>query len=321
MIVVAIVVLVVGFGALVYGADRLVDGASSLAARMRVSNILIGLTVVAFGTSCPELVVNVVSAIRGNTDIALGNVLGSNIFNILIILVLSACVRSLYVQYSTRQSEIPLALISAMALLVLGNDVLLNSDATNLLNRTDGIILLLFFAIFMGYIIQTARKEKGEHEDAVAKYGSGKSIILVLLGLVLLIIGAEAIVKASTYIAERLGMSELIIGLTIVALGTYLPELATSIVAARRNNMDIAIANIVGSNIFNAFFILGITAVIRPIPLQSGSTVDLWVNVGVSLLLLIFVYIGKEKAISRTKGIIFILCYLLYILWLFFFQR
>ena len=312
-----ILFLVLGFVALIFGADKLVDGASVIARRLKVSDLIIGLTIVAFGTSFPELVVNISAALKGSNDIALGNVVGSNIFNILAILGISSLIFPLVVKHSTTWIEIPLALLSALVLFVLASDNLIDHTGFTSITRGDGIILLLFFAIFMGYIIQSALKNRHLNEPTEQPtMKMGIAIMWVLVGLGLLMIGGETIVRAAIKIAQQFGVSERVIGLTIVSIGTSLPELATSVVAARKKNTDIAIANIVGSNIFNVFFILGTTACIMPVSVSAESYYDLLLNIVASTLLFVFVFTGRGRKLDRWEGIIFLVMYVAYTLWL-----
>jgi len=314
-----ILILLVGFVALIFGADKLVDGASAIARRLKVSDLIIGLTIVAFGTSFPELVVNISAALKGSNDIALGNIVGSNLFNILAILGISSLIYPLVVKQSTTWIEIPLALLSAIVVFVVASDKLIDHDIASVITRVDGIILLLFFAIFMGYIVQSALKNR--HSNETIEQPTMKlaiAIMWVIVGLVLLLIGGEAIVRSATAIAKQFGVSQRIIGLTIVSIGTSLPELATSVVAARKKNTDIAIANIVGSNIFNAFFILGTTACIMPITVSVDSFYDLLLNILASILLFVFVFTGRGRKVERWEGFIFLIIYILYTVWLIF---
>lgn len=314
-----IIILLLGFVALIFGAGKLVDGASVIARRMKVSDLVIGLTIVAFGTSFPELVVNVSAALKGSNDIALGNVVGSNLFNILAILGISALIFPLVVKRSTTWIEIPLALLSAVVLLVVASDSWFDVDVISVINRNDGIILLLLFALFMGYVVYTALKNRHLNEPTEAPtMKMGIAIMWVVVGLALLLIGGEAIVRSATDIAHQFGVSERIIGLTIISIGTSLPELATSIVAARKKNTDIAIANIVGSNIFNATFILGTTACIMPITVSVPAVCDLLLNVFASVLLFVFIFIGRGRKIGRWEGLTFLTIYILYTIWLVF---
>jgi cation:H+ antiporter len=308
--------LISGFFLLIYGANVLVDSASSLAKRYNIPNIVIGLTIVAFGTSAPELVVNVFSAVEGNTSLALGNVIGSNIFNVAAILGISAIIYPLVVKSNTTWIEVPLAFLAALLVIIIANDSLIDGMSESIISRTDGIILLLFFVIFLAYNFQLIGKGDYSDDIQVKIMKPGKAVLLILAGLALLVAGGRMIVYSAVELATLWGMPERIIGLTIVSVGTSLPELATSVVAARKKNTDIAVGNIVGSNIFNIFFILGLTAVIEPVPFQAAAQVDLLLNLAISLLLFAFIFTGKGRRVERWEGIIFICIYLGYIAFL-----
>ena len=308
-----LLLLIAGFLPLIYGANILVDSASSLAKKFNIPNIVIGLTIVAFGTSAPELIVNLFSAISGNTSLALGNVIGSNIFNIAGILGISAMIFPLTVKSSTTWIEIPLALLSALLVFIVANDVLIDGSASSVISRIDGIVLLLFFVIFLVYTYQMIRSGDFSDEIPVKDIAPGKAVLLIIAGLALLVAGGRMIVYGAVELATSWGMSERLIGLTIVSIGTSLPELATSVVAARKKNTDIAVGNIVGSNIFNVFLILGATAVINPVPFQEGAMTDILVNILVSLMLFMFIFTGKGRRLERWEGVIFIGLYLGYI--------
>lgn len=306
-----------GVALTIFGSNWLVDGASALAKRLRVPDLLIGLTVVAFGTSSPELVVNLFAATSGSTDLAIGNILGSNSFNILMILGLAAMIKPLAVQQQTTWKEIPLSLLAALVLAASANDIFLDKGPVNVLTRTDSFALLGFFVIFMVYVFEVARKER----LAVSETESGlmplwKSILLCGLGLTGLFFGGRGLVEGAVNIAGSFGIPESVIGLTIVAAGTSLPELATSVVAAYKGKADLAVGNVVGSNIFNIFFILGITGLIEPLPFNDAANIDLAVVIAASLLLFIFVFTGKGHRISRMEGAVLFAGYIGYTVWL-----
>lgn len=311
-----VMILIAGFFLLIYGANLLVDNASSLAKSLNIPDIVIGLTIVAFGTSAPELIVNVFAAIQDSPGIALGNVAGSNLFNMMIILGISAVIYPMMVKSSTTWIEIPLSFLSAVVLLVIANDVFLDSDSASVISRTDGIVLLLFFAIFLAYNIQLALRGDASEEITVKKKNKFSSTLLIVAGLALLVAGGRMIVYSALSIAEDFGLSERIIALTIISAGTSLPELATSVMAALKKNTDIAIGNIVGSNIFNVFLVLGTTAVISPISISIGANIDLMLNVLISLLLFMFVFTGKGRRIERWEGIVLLLTYIGYVTYL-----
>ncbi|MEO0293871.1 MAG: calcium/sodium antiporter [candidate division WOR-3 bacterium] len=309
--------LLVSFFPLIYGAHLLVDSASSLAKRLNVPTIAIGLTVIAFGTSTPELVVNIFASLGKVPKIALGNIVGSNIFNILCVLGFSSIVYPLTVKTNTTWIEIPLCLLSAIILLFLANDQIIDKTAFSLITRKDGLILLLFFLIFTIYNVQLMKSGSFTEEVPVKDYSLQKSILFIILGFILLIGGGKLTVLFAKRFAEEIGLSERIIAITIVSIGTSLPELATSVVAAMKKNVDISIGNIVGSNIFNTFFILGTSAIINPISFEKISNLDMVVNIFASILLFIFIFTGKGRRLDRWEGIIFIIIYIFYFIELF----
>ena len=313
-----LLLLLTGFIPLIYGADLLVENASALAKKLDIPNIVIGLTIVAFGTSAPELTINIFASLHGNNDIVLGNIVGSNIFNILGIVGIAAIIYPLAVKPKTTWIEIPLCLLSAVVVFVISGDGFIDGDKVSIIKKTDGIILLLFFLIFLGYNIQFMLSSSYEEQAPVKKQRSAAiSVIFIIIGLVLLVAGGKIIVLFAVKFAQQIGISERIIALTIVSIGTSLPELATSVIAAKKKNIDIAIGNIVGSNIFNAFFILGISAIIHPVLVHEKSFFDLCVNLAASFLLFLFIFTGKGRKIDRLEGIIFVILYIGYILVLF----
>ena len=298
-------VLVVGLVLLVKGADWLVDGASSLAKRLGVSDLVIGLTIVAFGTSMPEFVVNMVSVADGATDLAITNILGSNIINTLVILGCSALVCPMVAQRSTIRFDIPLNILAGVLVLLF---VFITSPMeARGLSRIEGLTLLVIFAGFLAYTLYTAKSDTQTTETS-ATFPIWKCVILILLGLVGLVVGGEMIVKSAVSIARYFGVAESVIGLTIVALGTSLPELATSVVAAFKHNNDIAIGNVVGSNIFNVFFILGTSATIQLLPVYPGIELDAAL-VTVSALAVWLLLQNKKRTIHRWGGAILLLLY------------
>jgi cation:H+ antiporter len=307
------ILFIIGFIFLIKGADWLVDGASKLARRLRISSLVIGLTVVAFGTSAPELGVNLYASFQGNTDIAISNILGSNIFNILFILGISTIIFPLFVSEDMVWKQIPLSLLAAVVLGILANDSLIDNSGLSVLTRIDGLILLVFFMFFIYYIFETAKKERkeGKSQDVGTKqYSLFKAISFTVLGLIGLTLGAKWVVDGAIKLAEALGISQSLIGLTIVAIGTSLPELATSAMAAYKRNTDIAVGNIVGSNIFNIFFILGVSAIVRPLPFNYTSNIDVLVTIMASALLFVAMFTGRKRhLLERWEGTIFIVLY------------
>jgi len=308
---------IVGFFLLIKGADILVDGASSIAKKFSISPIVIGLTVVSFGTSAPELIVNILSALSGNTEIALGNVLGSNIANILLILGISAFIFPLTVERNTVWKEIPFSLLAAILLAVMVNDYRIEGSAFSGLGRIDGLALISFFIIFMFYTFGLSKvKKNGIEEPEIKKLSNIQSLFYVIGGIGALVIGGKWLVDGAVQVAESLNVSQSLIALTVVAIGTSLPELATSVVAAYKKQSDIAIGNVVGSNIFNTFWILGLTSLINPLPFQTSSDKDIIINVIVHILLFILIFIGKRHIIERWQGACMLVAYIAYIFYL-----
>ncbi|MBK6390289.1 MAG: calcium/sodium antiporter [Saprospiraceae bacterium] len=301
--------LIIGFIIIIKGADLLVDGASSIAKKLNVSDLVIGLTVVAFGTSAPELFVNVFASIQGNSEIAIGNILGSNIANILLILGVAAIIFPLSVQSTTVWKEIPFSLLAALILGVLVNDHLIDHKENSELTRGDGLVLIGFFIIFMYYIFSIAKKSENKTIGDLKQLSNFRSVSYILLGLTGLVLGGTWIVNGAIEIAGKFGVSEYLIGLTVVAVGTSLPELATSAVAAYKKNTDIAIGNVVGSNIFNIFWVLGISAVIKPLPFKPAGNSDIAMTVFASVLLFAVLFVGKKQLLEKWQGVLFLLLY------------
>jgi len=312
----AVVLLIVGFAILIKGADFLVKGASSIAKSFGVSSLVIGLTVVAFGTSAPELAVNIISAIKGNASFTLGNVIGSNTFNILAILSISALIRPLVVQKSTIWKEIPFSLLAIVLVFLMGNDRLIDGQSYEILSKIDGFVLLSFFIIFLYYIVALAKTTETQTDDIPIVYSRWLSAGLMLFGLGMLVGGAQLIIESATTIARAFGASDFLIGLTILAAGTSLPELATSAVAAYRGRSDIAVGNVIGSNIFNIFWILGLTATIFPIPLPAGAGIDIGVTVAATLALFGFMFIGNRHKLDRWQGGVMLASFIAYLAFL-----
>jgi cation:H+ antiporter len=312
---ITLILFLVGLYFLVKGADWLVDGASSLARRLGVSALVVGLTIVAFGTSSPELVVNLFASFQGNTDIAIGNVLGSNVVSLLLILGISAVFYPLMVSQGTVWREIPFSLLAVVALGFLVSDVVIDGAGEAVLTRTDGLILLSFFVVFMYYVYGIAKNNppSKEAEQVIKNYSTIKSLGFVVMGLVLLGVGAKFIVDAAVVVALQLGLSEALIGLTIVAVGTSLPEIAASIVAARRGQVEIAVGNVVGSNIFNIFLILGVSALVQPLPFSEIFFFDLWVVIIATMVLFLALFIGRKYVIERWQGIVLLVLYVVYL--------
>ncbi len=308
-----ILLLVGGLLFILVGANGLTDGAASVAKQFRIPSIVIGLTIVAFGTSAPELAVSVSSALKGSADIAIGNVVGSNIFNTLMIVGCTALFAPIVITRNTLRKEIPLCILSSIVLLICANDILLNHATKNVISITDGLLLLCFFAVFMGYTFAIASSGNNEMRDEeIRRLPMWRSILYIIGGLAGLIFGGQWFVEGAGNIARSLGVSESIIGLTLVAGGTSLPELATSVVAALKKNPEIAIGNVIGSNLFNVFFVLGCSASITPLTLSGITNFDLWVLVGSGMLLWLFGLFFAKRTITRIEGGIMILCYVAY---------
>lgn len=307
-----ITLLTLGLGILILGGESLVRGASSVAKKMKIPAIVIGLTIVSFGTSAPELIVNIFSAIKGTTDIAIGNVIGSNIANILLILGISAIIVPLKVQRGTTWKEIPLALLAVGLVFVMVSDISLDGGAENVLTRTDGLALIAFFLVFLYYTYGLSKTE-GAQGESVAQYSMPVSIAMIVGGILLLVFGGSILVDNAVILARIAGMSEALIGLTIVAIGTSLPELVTSIMAAIHRHDDIAVGNVVGSNIFNIFWILGLTSTIAPLPVASALRFDILVNIVATMLLFALMFVHDKHRLNRWQGMVFVGCYIGYI--------
>lgn len=308
-----ILFLIGGLLLILLGANGLTDGAASVAKRFNIPSIVIGLTIVAFGTSAPELTVSVSSALKGSADLAIGNVVGSNVFNTLMIVGCTALFAPIAVTRNTLIKEIPLCILSAIILFVCANDLLLDGGSENVISITDGLVLLCFFAIFLSYTFAIATGgNQAEEGEEIVQMPVWKSSLYILGGLAGLIIGGNFFVDGASGIARNLGVSESVIGLTLVAGGTSLPELATSIVAALKKNPEIAIGNVIGSNLFNIFFVLGCSASITPLHLAGINNIDLLTLIGASILLwLVGVFFGK-RTITRIEGSVMVLCYVVY---------
>ena len=303
-----LLVLVVGFVFLVKGADWFVDGAAGIATKFGIPQLVIGLTIVAMGTSAPEAAVSLTAAASGNADITIGNIVGSNTLNIFIILGITALVYPVAVQKSSLVVDIPVVIGISTMLLIMGFD--------GKISRLDGIIMLVVFALYLFYLFWDAKKSKSlssetiEESEEIKNLSLPKALIFTVIGLVLIVAGSNCVVSSASYVAKILGLSERFIGLTIVALGTSLPELFTSVTAAIKKNSDIAVGNIVGSNIFNILFVVGISGLIIPVPFESAFRFDTIVSGVAAILLLAFC--APKKRLSRVAGIIFLICYAVY---------
>lgn len=301
---IAIALLIVGFVMLTKGADWFVDGSSALAFRLGIPQLVIGLTIVAMGTSAPEAAVSITSALKGNEGITVGNVVGSNIMNILLILGIASVIVPLAVQKSTRRIEIPYMIAITVLFGVLGY-------TGEMVTRVEGGILWIAFLIYLGYLLWMAKKGKEDNESDEKQKSLPVQLLMILTGLICIVLGSDFVVDGATEIAKVIGISERIIGLTIVAFGTSLPELVTSIAAARRGNADIAIGNIVGSNVFNILFVAGTSALISPVVFESKFVLDTAVATATAVLLLVCVC-NKEGKLKRSGGIIMLAAYVAY---------
>lgn len=309
----SILFLVLGLACILFGANLLTDGASALAKRYGISDLVIGLTIVAFGTSAPELAISILSALDGNAGLAIGNVVGSNIFNILTIIGVVALIKPIRVEPSIMTNEIPLVILSSLAVLICGNTVLLDGSAENVITRSMGLLLILFFLIFMRYTFSIAKDSDPAASDApdapIKPMPLWKSALFILIGLAGLVGGGELFVNGASDIARALNVSEAVIGLTIVAMSTSFPELATSAVAARKGKPGIAIGNVIGSCIFNVFAVLGISSAITPLPFGTIGNLDLLTLTGASILFWIFGWFFSKRTITRPEGVVMLLCY------------
>lgn len=312
------ILIVAGLILLLKGANFLVDGSSSLAKKFGISSLAVGLTIVAFGTSLPELVVNVYASILGKSSVAFGNIIGSNIANILLILGISAIIINLKVERSTTLKEIPFALMAALVLFLLSNKTMINGTQDYQLTKTDGIVMLFFFIIFLYYVWELAKEGKKNITDEmkIVSHSNTKITLMIVSGLAMLYFGGKWTVDGAVTIARNFGISELLISSTIVAVGTSLPEFITSIVAAMKKEMEIAVGNIVGSNIFNIFFIMAISAIIRPLSVPASLNFDFAFLIGATVLLFAFMWVGRKHELERWQGAIFILGYIAYVIFL-----
>ncbi|HPT08528.1 MAG TPA: calcium/sodium antiporter [bacterium] len=348
-----IFLLIIGFVLLIKGADILIDGSSSVAKKFGLSNLVIGLTIIAFGTSAPELIVSIIAAIKGNSDISMGNVVGSNIANLLLILGATALLSTIKVDSSIVKKQIPFSILAVIVLFVLINSTLINGSGIDGLTRTGGIILILFFCIFLYYTFSNAKKD----DDLGKEIKSGKksksiffylinlffkifkinkkiddnfdnnsevikvrknwvSILMIIGGIIALFFGGRFIVDGATFIAMSFGLSEVLIGLTIVAIGTSLPELVTSVIAARKKQADMAVGNVIGSNIFNVLWILGCSSIINPLAYNPAINIDILFLIFISLLLLPLIYFGKKHHLTKIEGLILLGLYIVYLIFI-----
>jgi len=303
--------LIIGFILLIKGADFFVDGSSSTAQNFKVSKMLIGLTIIAFGTSAPEFAISMQALREGSTDMVLGNVIGSCIMNILLILGIAAVIRPINIQTNTVKKELPLTMLISTLLSVLFLDISLGSGNSNEITRSDAVVILLFFTIFLYYLINLARKKKELNEEEKPLLSLPKSLIYIAIGLVGIIFGSNLVVDNATEIAYELGLSERVVALTIIAFGTSLPELMTTIVSSRKGEQDLLIGNIIGSNIFNICIVLGIpVAIYGTITPSSFQIIDIIMLVGSSIAL--FIFAESARKISKAEGVIMLMAFAIY---------
>ena len=308
-----IVFLIGGLALILLGANGLTDGAAAVAKRFHISDLVIGLTIVALGTSAPELVISTMAALGGSAEMAIGNVVGSNIFNVLAIIGVTAMVMHIKVGEGTMSKEIPLVILCSFVLAFMANDVILDGGSRNIISRIDGLVLLGFFLIFMRYTFAIARSGNAEEEETkIKEMPIWKSALFIAGGLAGLIYGGQLFVDGASGIASSLGVSESIIGLTIVAGGTSLPELATSVTAALKKNPGIAIGNVIGSNLFNILFVLGCSATISPLSMGGINNVDMAVLIGSAILFWLVGWFFKKRTITRVEGALLVICYIAY---------
>lgn len=307
----SIVLLILGLVLLVKGADYFVEGSSSIAKRFNIPSMVIGLTLVAFGTSAPELAVSVSGSLNKSNGIVFGNVVGSNIVNILFILGFSCLIKPIQIRLKTIFKEMPFAILTTVALMLMAMDGLINGDAQSIVSRAEGWILILFFLIYLYSMLEFAVVGKEEYtETQIQLIPLTKSILFTIGGLSTIIIGAKWVVDGAIDIATWMGISETTIGLTIVAIGTSLPELITSVVAAKKGENEIAVGNIIGSNIFNILFVLGISSIIYPVNIAAENYADLWVLFGSMVVIVPLMYTGKR--LNRWEGVLMVLAYIGY---------
>lgn len=311
--IVHIILLITGFGILIKGADWLVDGGSALARKYKISELAIGLTIIAFGTSTPELVVNLFAAYQSHADIVFGNIIGSNIFNLFAILGIAGIITPLIVQTSTVWKEIPISLFATVLIYFLCNSFFSEKGTLSVM---DGFILITFFVLFLYYVSRQLKTDNTSQEVKGKEMSGMKIFTFIMAGLALLIVGGRLVVVNSVQIAGELGISQKIIGLTIVAVGTSLPELATSVVAAIKRNNDIAVGNIIGSNVFNIFLILGVSALIRPLDYNTNFNFDIYLLGAGTLFLFVAMFSGMKKKLDRWEALLLLVTYIGYTIYL-----
>jgi cation:H+ antiporter len=310
----SIVYIILGIIMILWGADKLTDGSSAMARRMNVPEMVIGLTIVAFGTSMPEFIVSFLSALKGSSDMAIGNIVGSNIFNALAIVGCAALVAPMTITHNTVRHDMPIALVASILLLVLSLNYSTFSMKGGELSRIDGVILLIAFALFLYYTFQMAKEGSGEDDVEKKTIKKWKISLYIILGLVCLIVGGDLFVDGASEIARSLGVSESVIGLTLVACGTSLPELATSVIAARKGRSALAIGNVIGSNIFNIVAVLGISSIVSPMHIQGITMVDMLMMIFGILIIWFFSY--TKYTVARWEGGVLVAIFAGYLVWL-----
>ena len=315
----ALLMIIGGLVAMTYGGNFLVDSSVSIAKKFKISEAVIGLTIVAIGTSIPELVVSILSALQGSGDLAIGNIIGTNTVNMLLVLGIAGVITPIVLAKSTRQFELPMGILTTLRLLLVVSDVVLDGATINMISRTDGIIFILFAMLFIAYSLKyngSVVHHEDPHTDAILSIR--RSVVYFFLGIGILFVGGNYLVEGAVNLAKMAGISESIIGLTIVAIGTSAPEMITAVLAARRGNPDIAVGNVIGSSILNVFVILGIASVIAPMEFHHNSFTDLFVSLGAILLVLILGSFGKNfpGQIRRPQAIFLIITYIAYLAFL-----
>ncbi|UII31615.1 calcium/sodium antiporter [Fulvivirga ulvae] len=309
--------IIIGFVLLIKGAGALVGGASSLAKKFNISELAIGLTIVALGTSAPELVVNIISGTEGHSDVVFGNIIGSNIFNLFLILGVSGTIYPLVVQRNTVLKELPFSLFITLLLFYLINDTMFDKGPSDQLNFIDSVILTVLFGLFLAYVFFSMKSSPEGDESNIKIYGGLSTTLRILGGLAGLIFGGKLVVDNAVDVARVFDVSEKLIGLTIIAAGTSLPELATSAVAAYKKQADIAIGNVIGSNIFNILFVLGITGLITPLKYDPALNIDIYILLGGAVLLLLFMFTINKKKLDRWEALLYLLTFIGYMVFLF----
>ncbi|MFP4403589.1 MAG: calcium/sodium antiporter [Nanoarchaeota archaeon] len=312
--------LIVGIFLLLKGANYLVDGASIFAQKIKVSALIIGLTIVAFGTSMPELIVNIFATLKNSNGIILGNIIGSNLANILLVFGICAIIYQIKLKKTTIWKELPFSVLAVVLLLIFTNYFIIDSIVQNKILRIHGLIMLLFFIIFLYYVFEIAKKDRESFKEItnnidkkIVEFSNTKTFFLIIIGIISLYFGGKLTVQGAIIISQNLGISEFLISATIIAIGTSLPELITAIVAIMKKKVNLAVGNIIGSNIFNILWVLGITSIIKPIAFPEFIFIDLMALLIASFVLFTFMFIGNKHSIDKWQGVLLILIYILYV--------